>query len=107
MLNRGKGREISCLEFSRVEIGPSWLPHVICQDFFLQSVTNPAIPGLSVNGFCLWNQGVILLGYVLLGYDKFSLGGTRSSTVCDYDTWRVSLMLCSDIICLSAADHCF
>ena len=27
-----------------------------------------------------------LLGYVLLGYDKFSLGGTRSSTVCDYDT---------------------
>ena len=54
--------------------------------FFFQSVTNPAILGLSVNGFCLWNQGVFLLGYVLLGYDEFSLLGTISSTVCDYNT---------------------
>ena len=67
-------------------------------NFFFQSVTNPAILGLSVNGFCLWNQGVFLLGYVLLGYDKFSLGGTRSSTMCDYDTWRVSLTLCSETL---------
>ena len=37
-------------------------------------------------GVCLWNQGVFLLGPVLLGYDEFSLGGTRSSTVSDYDT---------------------
>ena len=37
VLNRGKGKGISCLEFSRVEIGPSWLPHVICQEMFLPS----------------------------------------------------------------------
>ena len=109
VLNCGKGREISCLEFSRVEIRPSWLPHVICQEFVFssQSVTNPAILGFSVNGFCLWNQGVFLLCYVLLGYDEFSLGGRDPPPCVTMTRWRVSLTLCSDIICLSAADNCF
>ena len=70
VLNRGKGREISCLEFSRVEIGPSWLPHVICQEisFSSQLPTQPS-----------WVY--LLMGFVCGIRESGDFGGIRSPGV--------------------------
>ena len=69
-LTRSKGREVVGLrvfkDWDRIVVALlkylSWI-------FLFKSFTNPVIWGLFVDRFCLWNQGVSLLGYVLLRYD--------------------------------------
>ena len=69
-LTRSKGREVVGLRVfkDRDQIVVA-LSKCLSWKKYFKSFTNPVIWGLFVDRFCLWNQGVSLLGYVLLRYD--------------------------------------